>query len=724
MDRVIRFLGKLAIGFGALAVGIASIVFCFLVTEQLIWKIHPKEIAVLIQVQIFIALSVGVLGFMEVTSHQMRAWRQTESSVMLKRRRLLSNATIFTALGMILAVGFVLSADRIDDLARAMARWLEPHQNLPPEQSIALPETTPGSIEMLQSSNERAQLDAIIALEKRGRGVSAAAPDLARLLERSRYGEIRLNAALALGAIGTEALPLVTDVMDRGDKDSKYYALTALGAMRAEALPALDRVLACLKDADPELRLKAVTVLGQMKPPLESAVPALFALCSKSWNDNGVSTVASIQVLASYGDRMVPMLLQKIQEAHASGQGRIALHVLQAMGPDGAAAIDGLGAILFAPSVDRQLVQGILTTLPFFGARALPILQRAMDHDDDWISSLAFGVVQDNFEIHEEMLLDLSRHRNPSIRAEVIQLLRNRDFDRIAADPIHKRFRVLAIVERLGDSNLEVRDRAREYFLNRRGEPFDLKHLSADRETLRRALAIIGTSDDRRGDRRLVVSRFLDDWKSIGLSSVLALLGEDDSNLRYLAFERLAEARFHAGNGGYNSLALETLTEHDRKSVKELLRSKNDETRWLTVEWMSLNQEQGAKWTDELTAALRDSYAPARYRAAIALQQVPGRNERLNRLLNDLDAKSADVQAEARRGLEALAAVDRETMVLLVDQLTRPNPSRREQVALVLGLLGERAKASLYALRDLAANDPDDNVRRRAAEAIQRIELR
>ena len=108
-------------------------------------------------------------------------------------------------------------------------------------------------------------------------------PRTVPVLVAAMAGEIpyhRLQAAKALGAKGTDALPAVLKALRDRDWKVRRGATDALAAMGADANSAVPQLAAALKDRDAWVRAGAAAALGKMGPLPADAAKALAKACT------------------------------------------------------------------------------------------------------------------------------------------------------------------------------------------------------------------------------------------------------------------------------------------------------------------------------------------------------------------------------------------------------------------------------------------------------------
>jgi HEAT repeat protein len=113
-----------------------------------------------------------------------------------------------------------------------------------------------GLISDAESSDESLRIAALQAIAERGKQSEPAVPRLIKLLESDDI-DVRLNAALALGAIGRSAVSRLAEALSSKNVEVRYGAALALGLMGKAAESALPQVKNALNDQAELVRKKA-----------------------------------------------------------------------------------------------------------------------------------------------------------------------------------------------------------------------------------------------------------------------------------------------------------------------------------------------------------------------------------------------------------------------------------------------------------------------------------
>lgn len=244
---------------------------------------------------------------------------------------------------------------------------------------------------------------AVEALGKMGPG---AIKPLVEAAENHKYITARMYIPRAVAAIGEPAVQPLLEVA-RTDPQSKDIARNALAAI---GRPAVQPLAGMLKDPDPEVRVWAALVLGDMGPGAEDAVPALIeALKDKRdpWreqvvrgrrNDRSVrgSYVQTLGKIGPGARAAVPILMETLSDQH------IIIHpsAIQALGSIGPAAADAVPLLIKelqnnggGPVIRRDAALAIGRIGLPAAKQAVPELVRLTKDPDPQVSEIAKDVL-------------------------------------------------------------------------------------------------------------------------------------------------------------------------------------------------------------------------------------------------------------------------------------------------------------------------------------------
>lgn len=236
------------------------------------------------------------------------------------------------------------------------------------------PAVVPGMIQALE--NEKTAYYACLILRDIGPDARDAAPALAKTL-RDHRPEVRREAALALGAIGSAASSaepqLAAALDDELTRDAATFALGQIGSVqpstekkiasnaqsehkvlstvsmwalvrfhpedRQLAKNAAEKLIHRLKDDNAFVRLAAARALSSLQLDSQITMPIFEQVLA----DSDEATVHhALDALAALGKAAVPRLIAALE--HERLQGQVA-YILGQIGPDAAAATDALAGL-------------------------------------------------------------------------------------------------------------------------------------------------------------------------------------------------------------------------------------------------------------------------------------------------------------------------------------------------------------------------------------------
>jgi HEAT repeat protein len=138
-------------------------------------------------------------------------------------------------------------------------------------------------------------------------------------------GKVRESAAHAIGQMGPDALPTLTnEMLNHEDKYVRRHAVWALGKLGPLARSALNPLCAVLKDADPRTASGAAQALGNMGP---SAAEAVSALAEAMRGTNIVLCRLAAKALSQIGSPALATLIAHLQHTDPFVRGESALAI-------------------------------------------------------------------------------------------------------------------------------------------------------------------------------------------------------------------------------------------------------------------------------------------------------------------------------------------------------------------------------------------------------------
>jgi len=212
-----------------------------------------------------------------------------------------------------------------------------------------------------------------------------------------RDGEVRVRRAAAFAmrsfpSAGRSFLPRLVDLLEDGDRDVRWFAARAIGAVgpaAVSAVPALTRAL----DDEKTIRDEVITALGKIGPGAGESVPALirWLLRNESYDFDVAKTLGSIGPRAAAA---VPELLKMLRSGWAANRFQAA----RAIARIGPVSDDIVPALLLAlgdkdPVVRRHAVEA-LGAMGEAGKKAIPLLKGLLEDGDEFVRSAASKVLE------------------------------------------------------------------------------------------------------------------------------------------------------------------------------------------------------------------------------------------------------------------------------------------------------------------------------------------
>jgi HEAT repeat protein len=168
----------------------------------------------------------------------------------------------------------------------------------------------------LQSPEPGLRAFAAWALGSQGQAAQISIPDLIKAF-CDPCPKVRIAASIALGQMGSKAIPALLNVLGAGDADMRPAAVGALGRIESNDLAVANGLLKRLKDSliGPEESHEISLVLSQMISRAQGAkaIPNAIQVLEKG---NPHARKAIISALANAGPRAIPALLLAVESRH------------------------------------------------------------------------------------------------------------------------------------------------------------------------------------------------------------------------------------------------------------------------------------------------------------------------------------------------------------------------------------------------------------------------
>ncbi|MCI0458601.1 MAG: HEAT repeat domain-containing protein [Gemmataceae bacterium] len=379
-------------------------------------------------------------------------------------------------------------------------------------------------VKQLRHQDTEVRVAAAAALADLGPKAAGAVPALVEGLHALNE-DVRLNAALALAAVGKPAVPALVKALGSPENEVRFYAALALGQIgpaARESAPALVRVLA---DPDEDVRRKAAGALGEVGGQAEEVVPALVKLFHE---DPDVADAAA-EAAGRFGKAAAPALLKALEDPKTRHS---ALRALTSLGADARSALPLLRRLLAEESHNPDESERLHSGLGAFLAEDPSELARWLKHRHPSYRWRIVAVLKHVGPKAIPLLCTAARDPSPPVRGLAVQALGDHALtDQSAYD---------ALVAALCDEDNRVRDWA--YYANW-DKWVKLDTRSITEEALQKA----------RGRERILLAGLLArEHDGPAIDQLNRELKNNDLSLRLAAAQALA----HAGKGGRQLLPL------------------------------------------------------------------------------------------------------------------------------------------------------------------------
>jgi hypothetical protein len=177
---------------------------------------------------------------------------------------------------------------------------------------------------------------ATAAFEILGASVKGATPSLIPLLDEKQTS---YTAATALGGIGVDSIPVLTQALTNTHACARESAARVLGLFGAKAQSAVPALIRCAADKDDPVRGFATFSLGQIGREPDLVVPVLITNLRDPYHSARWNAACA---LGKFGDKAkpaVPALLQVLHESDPDVRD-IAADALRQIDPEAAAKAD------------------------------------------------------------------------------------------------------------------------------------------------------------------------------------------------------------------------------------------------------------------------------------------------------------------------------------------------------------------------------------------------
>jgi HEAT repeat protein len=310
----------------------------------------------------------------------------------------------------------------------------------------------PDGLKALQHPDASVRYRAVETLGKLGATAKFAIPELREAL-KDKNAAVRVKVAEALWKIeqppASVVLPVLMSAMTEKDQRVRAQAPPVIALLGTKAKPAVPLLVAALKDSYVDVKLAAITALGDLGPVAKDAVGPLLDLADDA--DFFLLEPFVGAALGNLGDSVTPTLAKALRGKSADRR-RVAAYALGSMG---AAAEPAAGELAKAlknnEPATRKLAARALGRIGPKAMPTLPQLEAALADKDVTVrieAALATFLISNALK-HVGVLVKALEEESVAVREAACQALAAmKSGARVAVDPVAKL---------LGDKELRIR---------------------------------------------------------------------------------------------------------------------------------------------------------------------------------------------------------------------------------------------------------------------------
>ena len=304
------------------------------------------------------------------------------------------------------------------------------------------PQDVESLVAALKDQNEDVRKAAARTLGDMGPNAKAAVP---ALIDGLKDENLRFNAAIALGQIGTASIAPLIEALKDHEEDVRKSAASALGQIGPDAKAARPHLVDVLEDENAAVRASAARALGQIGPIVEAFLHLIDAL--EDPNDHVSESAAhALEQIGPNAKASVSRLVEALKDRSAYVR-LIAARTLGQIGPDANVAVPDLIEVMKDPERDvRQIAREALGQIGPGAEAAVPHLVEVLKDRNSL--SAAHSLVQIGTAAVPH-LINVLQEQDEHIRGTAARVLGQMGPDAKAAIP--------NLIETLNDPNEKVR---------------------------------------------------------------------------------------------------------------------------------------------------------------------------------------------------------------------------------------------------------------------------
>lgn len=276
----------------------------------------------------------------------------------------------------------------------------------------------------LRHEDARVRSAAARALGQIGKPAAAAAPALAELLENEEDRTVLGFTGLALGEFGKASVPHVVPLLGAARPQARVLAVSVLGSIGPDAAGAVPALTGALGAEEPEVREAAADALGRIGAPAEVAAKVARLVRDDEQNVR----IAAISALGEMGPCARPCVAEVVAVAsHGQGDERAsAIAALGRIGPPETVVPHLVTAIRDDDPSVRMVAAEALAKV---GEAAVPALVKTASDGEPQVrrgAVMALGRMKAESDAIVDALAQACRDRDEEVRKEAYRGLADR----------------------------------------------------------------------------------------------------------------------------------------------------------------------------------------------------------------------------------------------------------------------------------------------------------
>lgn len=535
---------------------------------------------------------------------------------------------------------------------------------------------------------------AIDDLGERHESAATVVPALQKLLA-DKDPQVRWRSARALGDYESQAQSaagVLRGLLNDSDPIVQYHAAVALGKVDDKSDATVQALVSAVTSPDGRVARAAISALRSLEPDPKHVVGAMKSVLA---SDDDAVVLHAIEAIVERGGAAAPLLNEALSQPETA---YLAAAAIERIGPDAKETVPGLTKLLGETKHSQLLIQTLLA-LASIGPDAqsaapqiVPLLKSANDDTIPVAAAYALGSIGAT-DADVELKAAVNGDNTFLQMTAAWALAKNHHEDQQLLKQA-----VAKLTQGLGSDDASMQLAAAKC----------LEALNAPAELVAPALiALANDSDPEVVDN--VVSALASRGETVVPKAINALKNPE---LRDLATRVITRVGPKAG------IAVGPLVEAAVDADPEFRAD-------IHIALAAIGPEAGAG-TDVLVEALSSDDERVRHSALFALRQIgPNAAKAAPKLIEILDSGEGFDQLAAAWALTTVVPakerIARQIVPVLRLGLADPDAAERLETISAISDLGKAGAALADDLKSIAANDPDEDVRIAATDALKKI---